>query len=134
MAEYRVTVKGFDSGLNELLSSQTRRYDKRTKRMVVCNPEKAKNDQLCLKAIWRDMHGVKLHTPIAIHYIFFVKDKKHDRMNIISAFDKSFQDALQTTKALRNDGFDDVTIVTWEMYVDKANPRVEVKIKEVEEK
>ena len=45
--EYRVTVKGFDSGLNELLSNQTRRWDKRTKRMIVTNPEKAKNDNLC---------------------------------------------------------------------------------------
>ena len=128
--EYRVIVKGFDSGLNELLSNQTRRWDKRTKRMIVTNPEKAKNDNLCLKAIWRDMHGVKLHTPISIHYNFFVKDKRHDRMNIVSAFDKSFQDALQTTKCLANDGFDDVIEVTWEMHIDKYNPRVEVKVKE----
>lgn len=132
--EYHVTIKGFESGLNELLKAQSRRWDARTKRMVVCNPEKAKNDALCLKAIWRDMHNVKLHTPVSIHYIIFVKDKKHDRMNIVSALDKSFQDALQTAKCLSNDGYDDVVQVTWEMHIDKQNPHILVKVTEREEK
>ena len=131
--EYRVTVKGFDSGLNELLAAQARHYDSRTKRMKVCNPEKSKNDKLCLKNIWRDMYGVKLHPPITIHYNIFVKDKKHDRMNIISAFDKSFCDALQTAKVLENDGYNDIVKTDWEMHVDKDNPRILVTIKEVEE-
>lgn len=131
MATFHVIVKGFDSGLNEVLGAQVRRYDSRTKRMIVANPEKAKNDKICIKAIWRDIHNVRLSTPITIHYKAFVKDKKHDRMNIISAFDKSFQDALQTCKALKNDGYDDVVQVTWEMAIDKANPRVEVTITEV---
>lgn len=131
MAEYRVTIKGFDSGLNELLAAQKSTYDRRTKRMRVANPEKAKNDKLCLKNIWRDMHGVTLHPPISIHYNIFVKDKRHDRMNIVSALDKSFCDALQMAKCLQNDGFEDITEVTWEMHVDKNNPRILVTIKEL---
>lgn len=54
-------------------------------------------------------------------------------MNTASAFIKSFEDALQKCKVIRNDGYDDVLTPTLEFAIDKQNPRVEVIIEEVEE-
>ena len=90
---YQVTVKGFKSGLNELIAG--RMYDHRTKKYR--NPIKNKNDALCVKYIKssRSLRGVKIDRPIIIHYAFYCEDKMHDRMNIASAFIKSFEDALQ---------------------------------------
>ena len=129
MAEYRVTIKGFDSGLNELLAAQKSTYDRRTKRMRVANPEKAKNDKLCLKNIWRDMHGVHIDKPIEVYYHIYAKDKKHDRPNIGYAFCKSFLDALQMAKVIDSDGWDHVINTHFEYDISKDNPRVEVFIK-----
>lgn len=130
MAEYKITIYGFDSGLNEVLSAVY--YDWRTKR--VFNREKKKNDDLMIKHLRRcDFKEVKLNTPIEIDYKFYVKDKRHDRMNIASAFDKSFLDALQKVGMLHNDGYDDVIGFSFDWEIDRTNPRVEVVIREVEE-
>ena len=55
-----------------------------------------------------------------------------DRMNIASAADKSFEDALQKVGFIRNDGFNDVLNCTFEFHIDKDNPRIEITITEVE--
>ena len=55
----------------------------------------------------------------------------HDRMNVASAFIKSFEDALQKQKVIKNDGWNDVLTPTLEFEIDRKNPRVEVVVKEV---
>lgn len=128
--EYNITIYGFDSGLNEVLNAVY--YDWKTKR--VYNREKKKNDDLMIKQLrYSNFRNAKMKTPIEVHYKFYVKDKKHDRMNIASAFDKSFLDSLQKVGMLHNDGYDDVIAFTFDWELDRKNPRVEVKIIEVEE-
>ena len=88
--EYHVTVKGFKSGLNELLSGKV--YDHRTKKYR--NIIKNRNDALCMKFInLSNLKGKRIEKPIIIHYRFYVENKMHDRMNTASAFIKSFEDA-----------------------------------------
>lgn len=133
MEVYKVLVKGFNSGLNELLASQRMTYDKRLKKYRVYNSEKAKNDKLCREWILKSgMRKVVLETPVQMHYRFYVKDKRHDVSNVVSAAIKSFEDALQELRILKNDGMNDVLPYTFEFYVDKNNPRFEVEIREVE--
>lgn len=129
--EYHVTVEGFKSGLNELLGG--RMYDHRTKKYR--NPEKSRNDAICAKYIKlsKDLRGVKIERPVIIHYSFYCENKMHDRMNVASAFIKSFEDAMQKCRILRNDGWDDVLTPTLSFDIDKQKPRVEVTIEEVEE-
>lgn len=129
--EYHVTVKGFKSGLNEILAG--RMYDHRTKKYR--NSEKSKNDAICAKYIKlsKDLRGVKIDRPVIIHYEFYCENKMHDRMNVASAFIKSFEDALQKCRVLKNDGWDDVLTPTLAFDIDKQKPRVEVTIEEVEE-
>ena len=126
--EYKITIYGFDSGLNEVLNGV--HYDWRMKRVV--NPVKKKNDELMIKQLRFKSELKQIQTPIVIHYAFYVKDKRRDRMNIASAFDKSFEDALQKVGFLANDGFNDVLNATFEFHVDKENPRTEITITELD--
>lgn len=56
--KYHVTVKGFKSGLNELLSGKI--YDYRTKKYR--NPVKNRNDALCAKFIKlsKELNGIQI--------------------------------------------------------------------------
>lgn len=129
-ATYKITIYGFDSGLNEVLNGV--HYDFRQKRIV--NPVKKSNDDTCIKAIRfsKELREVEsISTPIRLHYKIFAKDKRRDRMNIASAVDKSFEDALQKTGKIKNDGWNDVLGASFEFEVDKEKPRVEVTIYEV---
>ena len=126
--EYRITIYGFDSGLNEVLNGV--HFDYRLKRVV--NPVKKKNDETMIKQLRFRSDLKEIKTPIVIHYAFYVKDKRRDRMNIASAADMSFEDALQKVGFIRNDGFNDVLNCTFEFHVDKEKPRIEITITEVE--
>lgn len=129
MAEYRITITGFDTGLNEMLNGVF--FDYKAKRLV--NRVKYKYDQLIVKQLrFSDLRNVKLKTPIEIYYHIYAKDKKHDRMNIGSAFTKCYEDALQKAGILHNDGWDCVVNSYYEFDVDRVNPRIEVRIVEIE--
>lgn len=129
--KYHVTVKGFKSGLNELLSCKI--YDYRTKKYR--NPVKNRNDAICAKFIRlsKELRGIHFEKQVVMHYSFYCENKMHDRMNVASAFIKSFEDALQKCNILKDDTWDLVGTPTLEFAIDKQNPRVEVIIEEVEE-
>ena len=126
--KHYVTVLGQLSGLNELLAGRI--YIPKNKRYV--NRVKQNNDRQCIFYIREQLKGVKIEKPIAIHYDIYAQDKRHDRMNIASATDKSFQDALQLCGVIKNDGWDDVIDITFNFYLDRENPRTEVTITEKE--
>ena len=115
-------------GLNELLSS--RLYNPRTKRYT--NPVKTSNDRTCLKAIKKCLPSVHIDKPIKCTFYIYVADKMHDRGNLYSAIEKSFLDALQIAKVIKNDGWDDVYESVFHTNIDKENPRVVVEIEVLE--
>ena len=115
-------------GLNELLGA--RLYNPRTKRYT--NSVKTSNDRTCLKAIKKCLPSVHIDKPIRCTYRIYTADKRHDRSNLYSAIEKSFLDALQIAKVIRNDGWDDVDDSIFHTEVDKKNPRVVVEIEVLE--
>lgn len=115
-------------GLNELLAG--RLYNYRTK--TYHNPVKASNDLICLKSIRKCLKNVKIENPIVCHFYIYAADKRHDRGNLYTATEKSFLDALQKAKVIKNDGWDDVGDSVFHTYVDRKNPRVVVEIIEIE--
>lgn len=131
MRTYKLVVNGFDSGLNELLGA--RLYDFRTKKYR--NNVKANNDKICCNAIRfsKELKGRKIDKPIVIHYKFYCKNKRRDRLNVASCFEKSFADALQLCNVIKNDGWDDILGVTYDFAIDKNNPRILVEIEEVKQ-
>ena len=131
--KYKIVIPNWNSGLNELLNHQEKRYDPRTKRMRVFNTEKVKNERLIRKClVEQGMKDVVLKTPIVIHYKIFAKNKMHDRQNLGSCLDKCFCDALQTAKNLKNDGWSDIVKISFDYELDARNPRAEILITEVE--
>ena len=137
MANYKVVISKTNKtfpilGLNELLKAEKHTWNPRTKKTVVSNEVKKKNDEICRICIRKTMRGVKIDKPICCHYYIFVADKKHDRGNVYASLEKSFLDALQEVKVIKNDGFDDVIDSTFHTEVDRLNPRIEVIIEEVE--
>lgn len=136
---YHVTIKGIRNakgyefpikGLNELIDGKI--YNPRTRKYT--NPIKNANDSICFKNIYRDLvvKKVVLKTPIRCHYKVYAQDKKHDRGNLYAAVEKSFLDALQKAKCLSNDTWDNVYDSTFESFLERQNPRVEIDIEEVE--
>jgi len=131
--KYRVTIPNWTSGLNELLNHQEKKYDYRTKRMRVYNTEKTKNEKLIRQCLAKQkMDKVRIEKPIAIHYMIYAKDKKHDRQNLGSCLDKCFCDAMQTMKILHNDGWNDIVEIRFDYGVDSKNPRAEILITELD--
>lgn len=114
-------------GLNELLNG--RMYNPRTKKYQ--NPVKRQNDDVCLKAIKKQLRGLVISKPIRCHFHIYAQDKKHDRSNLCSSVSKSFADSLILAGVIKND--------TWDLYLDetfcteicKEFPRIEVLIEEV---
>ena len=131
--KYKVTVSKSNNtfpikGLNELLAG--RMYDYRTKKYH--NKVKSDNDRVCCVAIRRDLRGVTIEKPIKCTYFIYAPDKRHDRGNLYSATEKSFLDALQQCNVITNDSWDKCLDGEFHTSVDKANPRVEVIIEEIE--
>jgi len=130
---FKVIINNFDSGLNELLNHQEKRYDYRTKKMRVYNTEKVKNEKLIRNCLMKQgMSKVRFEHPIAIHYMVYAKDKRRDRGNVFAAIDKCFCDALQTMKILPNDAWDWVVKLSFDSAIDRKNPRVEITITELD--
>ena len=132
---YRVVITNANGtfpikGLNELLGG--RMYDFRTKKYR--NPVKSANDAICARAIRKYMRGVKIDKPIRCTYMIYAGDKRHDRGNLACAVEKSFLDALQEMKVIKNDGFDDVLDSVFHTELCRDNPRIEVIIEEVSQK
>ena len=131
--KYKVTIPKWVSGLNELLNHQEKRYDYRTKKMRVFNTEKAKNEKIIRECLRKQgMAKVKIEKLIAIHYMIYAKDRKHDRQNLGSCLDKCFCDALQTMKILPNDAWDWVVNLSFDYALDRENPRAEITITELD--
>lgn len=115
-------------GLNELLAGMY--WNARLKKFQ--NEIKAENDKRCRLAIQKYLHKVKIEKPIICHFYVYAKDKMHDRGNINSALEKSFLDALQQKKVIKNDTYDLVLDSTFHTELDRLNPRIEVIIEELE--
>ena len=58
-------------------------------------------------------------------FTWFCKDKRRDKDNRMAG-QKFVFDGLQRAGVIKNDGWDQVGIVTHRFEVDKANPRVEI--------
>lgn len=130
--KYKVIIPKWESGLNELLNSQQKKYDARLKKMRVFNPEKVKNEKIIRQCLVKQgMAKVKIEKPIAIHYKIYAPNKKHDRQNLGSCLDKCFCDALQTMKILPNDAWDWVVKLSFDYDVDRKYPRAEITITEL---
>ena len=84
-----------------------------------------------VKAITRDLSGVKCKTPIKIGYHYFEPNRKRDKGNVHAFAQKVIEDALQDTKVIENDNWQGIDSFYVKFDVDAENPRIEVTLVEM---
>jgi len=88
--------------------------------------------QLIELSIRSQMRGLKITKPVVLEYHFYEANRKRDHDNVSGFAHKVTQDALVAQGVLRDDGWDEILGYSDSFTVDKANPRIEVLIKEVD--
>lgn len=92
---------------------------------------KARNEALVKVAIKQQMRSIRIERPVYMEYTWYERNKRRDLDNISSFGRKVIQDALAQTRVLVNDGWNEIVGFSDQFYVDAANPRIEVLIREV---
>ena len=92
---------------------------------------KARNEALVKVAIKQQMRSIRIERPVYMEYTWYARNKRRDLDNISSFGRKVIQDALVQTRVLVNDGWNEIVGFSDQFYVDAANPRIEVLIREV---
>ena len=125
IAVYMLIIPGRLPGLNEATAAN------RSHAMMG-----AKLKQLIEQEIgWeirRQLQGVAITMPVHIDYFWFERDKRRDKDNISGWGRKVIQDALVFEGILIDDGWDEIVGFNDCFAVDKACPRIEVRIEEVQ--
>jgi Holliday junction resolvase RusA-like endonuclease len=122
--EYLLTIPGRLDGLNKFIGAN---------RSNSCagNNMKKRNERAVSKAIENCLHGVKIENPVYMEYIWYERDMRRDLDNISSFGRKVIQDALVNAAVLKGDGWKYVVGFSDRFEIDKTDPRIEVKIKEI---
>ena len=91
---------------------------------------KKENEAKVLQEIYSQFGRLRITKPVIMRYTWYEQNKRRDLDNISSFGRKVIQDALVTSKVLKNDGWDEIKGYSDEFYVDSKNPRIEVLIEE----
>lgn len=115
-----ITIKGTLPTLNEMISA-----DRRNRYLGAKLKKQATN--LCASYFM----GVKVKTPFKMICDWYCKDKRTDPDN--RSYSKKFLlDGMQKAGAIENDNFKSVLGFEDNFYIDKENPRVEIRFIEKE--
>lgn len=111
-------------GLNEYVNLCRRnRYQAAKKKKDI-------EDSLIIE-ILQQCKGKKISRQADFHFFWYIKNKKQDPDNICFA-KKFILDSIVKSGLMNNDGWKEVKGFQDEFFIDKENPRVEVRIEEVE--
>lgn len=122
--EYLLTIPGALNNLNEYINAERTNRHKGAKM-------KSDNQDVVIIAIRQCLRGVRIDKPVFMEYTWIEPNMRRDKDNISSFGRKVIQDALVSAGVLKNDGWKYVVGFSDAFAVDKKNPRIEVRIKEV---
>ena len=120
----RLVIPGRLPGLNEYTAA-CRTHPQAGAKM------KKEAEEKVLVYIMQQLQGMKIVKPVKIEFIWVEKDMRRDPDNISGFGRKVILDALVRTGILQDDSRKYVISFEDSFSVDKANPRIEVKIEEV---
>lgn len=92
---------------------------------------KAKDEERLIPLFMAQTKTRGFNNPVKIEYTYYCKNCKKDLDNIAGYAHKVIQDSLVKAGILRNDGWEDIIGFSDNFWVDRENPRIEVKIWEV---
>ena len=79
------------------------------------------------------LKNVKISGKVKTHYTYFYKNSQSDAPNVVAVIDKMFMDQLQNSKVIKDDNVLNYIGSSWEVgEQDKVNPRIEIRIFEVQ--
>ncbi len=122
--EYLLTIPGTLNNLNDYITAERTNRHKGARM-------KASNESIVVAAVWQCMRGIRIDKPVFMEYTWVEKNRRRDLDNISSFGRKVIQDALVAAGVLKDDGWKYVVGFSDRFQVDKDNPRIEVKIREV---
>lgn len=122
--EYLLIIPGTLPNLNDYIAAERTNRHKGAKM-------KADSGTIVAVAIRQCMRDIKIDKPVFMEYTWIEPSRRRDKDNISSFGRKVIQDALVDTGVLKNDGWKYVVGFSDKFEVDKKNPRIEVKIREV---
>ena len=117
--KYKFTIQGRLDGLNNYTAANRTNPYKGGK-------VKHENEELVIWSIREQLRGVHITEPVLIYYRFYEKDNRRDGDNILSCASKFIQDSLTKTKVLQEDNRKCIPHFYHDIFIDKANPRIEV--------
>jgi len=121
--EYLLTIPGTLPGLNEYIKAERSNKYKAAKM-------KSNAEEIITFAAWKCLKGIKIERPVRLEYTWY-DNTRRDYDNIAFAH-KFVQDALVHNHNIKDDGRRFVKGFS-DTFVDvKDDPRIEVKIREVE--
>lgn len=122
--EYLLTIPGTLNNLNDYIAAERTNRHKGAKM-------KSENESIVSVAISQCIMGVRIDKPVFVEYTWVEPNKRRDKDNISSFGRKVIQDSLVKSGVLQNDGWKEIVGFSDRFKVDKENPRIEVKIREV---
>lgn len=124
---YQFTIFGRLANLNDYLKAERVAIRTPSGRFTTKGNNLKHNTQKgIVGAIRRDLGGLHINRPIKLHYKFYEPNKKRDMDNVWAFASKCTQDSLVVAGVLDNDGWEQITGISAEFFVDKDNPRIEV--------
>ena len=93
---------------------------------------KAANERIVIIAIRQQLKKVRISKPVIMEYTWIEPNMRRDLDNISSFGRKVIQDALVQTGVLKNDGWKEIKGFSDSFRIDRKNPRIEVRIKEID--
>lgn len=122
--EYLLVIPGTLNNLNDYIAAERTNRHKGAKM-------KADNGNIVSVAIRQRMRDVRIEKPVFMEYTWVEPNRRRDLDNISSFGRKVIQDALVKTGVLKDDGWKYVVGFSDKFEVDKSDPRIEVRIKEM---
>lgn len=120
----QLVLKSSLIGLNEYINLCRRnRYEAAEKKKEIEN-------RLIIE-ILQQSRGKKINQQAKFHFCWYIRNKMQDPDNICFA-KKFILDSIVKARLMKNDGWNEVKGFQDDFFIDKENPRVEVKIEEVE--
>lgn len=124
MADVKFTVPVKMPGMNE--------YTAACRKNKYAGADMKKESQRFVEWAIRSQRVRRCKSPVRLHFLFFEQNKRRDHDNVSGFAHKVIQDALVTQGILPDDGWDEIVGYTDDFSVDKAKPRIEITIEEVE--
>ncbi|WP_368200622.1 RusA family crossover junction endodeoxyribonuclease [Agathobacter rectalis] len=124
--EYLLIIPGRLNNLNDYISAERANRYKGAQM-------KADNEAVVKAAITRSLRGVYIQKKVRMEYLWVEKNQRRDLDNISSFGRKVIQDELVKSRILQNDGWANIIGFSDSFAVDKQDPRIEVRIIEVDE-